>query len=1824
MFTDVADPAGTGTTPRGVSGNTIIGYYINSSGVEVGFDDVGGTYIDIIDPTPGVKGTFPLGISGTTVVGYYKDSSNHQHGFIFDGHTYTTVDDPDPAANYGTVLTGISGGNYVGYYLSEAQNGTISNGALAYNGSTFTDLTFPIVDLQISAQASSVSDQLVVGNYTSLNSVTHGFILGQNVSFGSVVGTIVSDNGSQIVATAPAGTAGASVDVTMATTAGLSTPSATDKYTYVATVPEVTSISPSSGTVAGGTTVTITGTNLGGATAVTFGGTAATILSDSATQLVVTDPAGAAGTVDVVVTTSGGTSQAETADKFTYQSAAPYVTSINPSVGPTAGGTTVTLTGTGLAGATAVTFGGTSATIVSDSASQIVVTTPPGAAGIADVLVTTSAGTSAGSPAYAFVYTAPTGPTVASVSPSSGPAAGGTTITIAGTNLGGATAVTFGGTTATILSDSATQLVVTDPAGATGTVDVVVTTQAGSSQTGATDKFTYQAPLPVVTGVSPGSGPATGGITVTLTGTDLDAATTVDFNSTPATIVSGTATQLVVTVPAGTAGNAAYVTVTTPAGTSAVTSADYFTYTAPAPVITGVSPSLGTAGTTVTVTGLYLNGAVGVQFGALGNLGTATILSDTATQIVVTAPTESPGTVDIRVENSLAISAVTQADQYTYAGVPNVTVVSPANGPASGGNSVTLTGTDLGGASAVYFGGTPGTIVSDSATQLVATAPAGTAGSGLFVTVTTPGGTSGDFASAMYTYQTATSPPAPAPTVTGISPSSGSTVGGTLVTIAGTGLGNATAVAFGGTAGTIVSDSATQIVAAAPAGAAGTVFVTVTTPGGTSGDLAAAAYTYQTATSPPAPAPTVTGISPSFGSTAGGILVTITGTDLGNATAVAFGGIGGTIVSDNATQVVAIAPAGTAGPVDVTVFTAAGTSATGPNQFTYVSPPPAAPSVTGISPSSGSTAGGTLVTIIGTDLGNATAVAFGGIGGTIVSDSATQIMATAPAGAAGAVNVTVFTAAGTSATGPDPFTYVSPPPMAPTVAGISPSSGSTVGGTLVTIAGTGLGNATAVAFGGTAGTIVSDSATQIVAAAPAGAAGTVFVTVTTPGGTSGDLAAAAYTYQTATSPPAPAPTVTGISPSFGSTAGGILVTITGTDLGNATAVAFGGIGGTIVSDNATQVVAIAPAGTAGPVDVTVFTAAGTSATGPNQFTYVSPPPAAPSVTGISPSSGSTAGGTLVTIIGTDLGNATAVAFGGIGGTIVSDSATQIMATAPAGAAGAVNVTVFTAAGTSATGLDPFTYVSPPPTAPTVAGVSPSSGSAAGGTLVTITGAGLANATAVAFGGTAGTIVSDTLTQIVATAPAGVAGTVDVAVTTAGGTSATSTADQFTYLIMVSPPPPAPAVTGISPSSGPTAGGTLVTITGSGLANATVVAFGGAAGTIVSDTATQIVAAAPAGATGTVDVAVFTAGGTSAASTADHFTYTAPPVSRPPSSVLVGASQFAVGADAGGVPLVESFNANQTPVLGATSAFASSFTGGARVVAADFNNDGVADIAVGTGPGGPNEVTILDGKTGAVITTFQPFEASFTGGIFVAAGDITGDGIPDLIVTPDQTGGPVVAVYDGTKLVEGLASGQPNGQPAQINRFFGIQDPNFRGGARAAAGDINGDGVADIVVSAGFSGGPRIAGFDGKSVASGVADPTKLFADFFAFEPSLTNGAYVAVGDINGDGHADVIAGGGPGGGPRVTVFDGAALLSNTQTPVADFFAGDPSNRGGVRVAVKDLDGTADAGLVVGSGTGAGATVTGYTGKAILADPGSPTSLFSLDAFPGFTGGVFVG
>jgi hypothetical protein len=363
--------------------------------------------------------------------------------------------------------------------------------------------------------------------------------------------------------------------------------------------PTIGAVSPNTGPLTGGTQVTITGTNLTGATAVKFGTASATIVSDTATQIVATSPAELAGIVDVKVTTAGGTSAVSSADQFTYAAnPQPTVTSISPTSGSTAGGTTIIITGTNLTGATAVQFGNVAASSFTvNSATQITATSPAESAGTVDVKVTTPGGTSATSSADQFTYAANNAPKVTGISPTSGLVAGGTTVIITGTNLTGTTAVKFGTVAASSFTvNSATQITATSPAEAAGLVDVKVTTAGGTSATSTADQFTYAANnAPTVTGISPTSGLIAGGTTVIITGTNLTGATAVKFGSVAASSFTvNSATQITATSPAETAG-LVDVKVTTAGGTSAASSADHFTYVAPAnssPVVTASAGSL--------------------------------------------------------------------------------------------------------------------------------------------------------------------------------------------------------------------------------------------------------------------------------------------------------------------------------------------------------------------------------------------------------------------------------------------------------------------------------------------------------------------------------------------------------------------------------------------------------------------------------------------------------------------------------------------------------------------------------------------------------------------------------------------------------------------------------------------------------------------------------------------------------------------------------------------------------------------------------------------------------------------------------------------------------------------------------------------------------------------------------------------------------------------------------------------------------------------------------------------------------------------------------
>jgi hypothetical protein len=332
----------------------------------------------------------------------------------------------------------------------------------------------------------------------------------------------------------------------------------------------------------------------------------------------------------------------------------------------------------------------------------------------------------------------------------------------------------------------------------------------------------------------------------------------------------------------------------------------------------------------------------------------------------------------------------------------------------------------------------------------------------------------------------------------------------------------------------------------------------------------------------------------------------------------------------------------------------------------------------------------------------------------------------------------------------------------------------------------------------------------------------------------------------------------------------------------------------------------------------------------------------------------------------------------------------------------------------------------------------------------------------------------------------------------------------------------------------------------------------------------------------------------------------PAASTGPGDPQVGLpSVAAVGTGTGTVGVLSTYTAAAR--LARFTPFDPGFAGGVRTAVARTPTD--TRVLAVPGPGRFPDARLFDAGTGAEVSRFQPFETGFTGGLYAAAGDIDRDGFDDFAVSPDEGGGPRVQIRSGL-------TGRV------IQDFFAIDDPNFRGGARVALADVNGDQVPDLVVSAGFGGGPRVAVFDGASLAAGQT-PRKLVGDFFAFEPSLRNGVYVAAGDLNADGRAEVVLGAGPGGAPRVLVLDGQSLLSGRQVPLADFFDGDMTSRGGVRVAVKDLgaDGTGD--LLAGSGSGDGSRVNVYAGRDLRAGLRPPVSRV-IDDLGGFAGGVFVG
>ncbi|MCE4063424.1 IPT/TIG domain-containing protein [Pandoraea sputorum] len=644
-------------------------------------------------------------------------------------------------------------------------------------------------------------------------------------------------------------------------------------------IPTLSSVASNNGPTGGGNTVTVNGTNFVQGATVFFDGVAATgVVVVSQTAITVNPPSHSAGVVDVRVTTSGGT--ATGSGYYTYLPP-PTITGVSPSQGTTSGGTAVTISGTNLQNVTSLSFGGTSVPSVSftsQNSTQIVVNAPARPQGMVDIVATSPGGQSPTSAADQFTYVSL--PTVSSVTPNQGPSTGGGLITINGTNfVTGATTVSFGATPATGVNVlSPTSLNATIPAGSAGTVDVTVTTAAGTSTTSAADWYTY-ADQPTMTMASPSSGPIAGGTSVTITGTGFTSGTSVTFGGVSASGVTfNSATSITVTTPAHAAGTVNVVATTAGGSTTQPVTFTYFS----SPTVTSIAPQSGpvTGGSTVTITGTNFTGATQVTF---GGTNATSVTVNSSTSITATAPSGS-GTVDVRVQTPGGTSAIVSPDRFTYVAAPTVTGLSTSSGPVAGGTSVVITGTGFTGATAVTFGGTnAATAFVNNDTTISATSPAGT---GIVdVRVTTVGGTSATSASDKFTYVAA-------PTVASVTPSIGPDVGGGQVMISGTGLDAVTSVKFGGTNAGFSLGTATSMTATVPAGTAGTVDVIVTSLGGSSATGAADRYTYVTK-------PTAVGVSMTVAFNSGatpvnvdlsnGVTSVAVGTPAANGTATAVG-----------------------------------------------------------------------------------------------------------------------------------------------------------------------------------------------------------------------------------------------------------------------------------------------------------------------------------------------------------------------------------------------------------------------------------------------------------------------------------------------------------------------------------------------------------------------------------------------------------------------------------------------------------------------------------------------------------------------------------------------------------------------------------------------------------------------------------------------------------------------------------------------------------------------------------------------------------------------
>ncbi|QEL18788.1 FG-GAP repeat domain-containing protein [Limnoglobus roseus] len=314
-----------------------------------------------------------------------------------------------------------------------------------------------------------------------------------------------------------------------------------------------------------------------------------------------------------------------------------------------------------------------------------------------------------------------------------------------------------------------------------------------------------------------------------------------------------------------------------------------------------------------------------------------------------------------------------------------------------------------------------------------------------------------------------------------------------------------------------------------------------------------------------------------------------------------------------------------------------------------------------------------------------------------------------------------------------------------------------------------------------------------------------------------------------------------------------------------------------------------------------------------------------------------------------------------------------------------------------------------------------------------------------------------------------------------------------------------------------------------------------------------------------------------------------------------AHRFAVASAAGQTTQVNVYESGTNALLTTFQPFGQAYTGGVSVATGDVTGDGIDDVVVGA-LNGSSRVKIYDGATQAVVANFETHPGT-TAGAFVALGDVTGDGRIDLVVGANR--GSIVQIYRGQDLT------QANPTPVAQLQPFGAP---YNGGVRVAVGDVNGDHIADIIAAPGV-GGSAVVNVYTTTAAWGDTPGSMYRSKLSTISVGGTGdrgGVFVSAADMDGDGKADIAVGRVVSGRATVTVYKG----DRPQVRLLQSFGYTSTEPGGVPVSLRDLDGDGHAELIVGGGAGTSQVRVlnrfGALERSFMAFP------------PNYQGGVFVG